>query len=265
MVRRPLQNILLFIYRLVKATGLMGWEPGRLVFEWAYFVYKRYLEAPELRLLQLYVPPGSCVIDVGANIGFFSVMSAKWVTKFGLVLSIEPAPENLIRLRKRVQNLGIEDWVKIIPAVAADRVGLRNIIINPNHPGDHRLGDSGEQVAAETLDHLADIHSNFTVSLVKIDVQGAEEIVLRGGEQLLSRDHPALMIEVDDLHLRAFGSSALKLTDYLASQGYAPYLVGSEKAKPIDMVELVSSSGSNYSDVLFLWADFQNVDGVNAC
>ena len=265
MVRRPLQNFLLFTYRMVKATGLIDWEPGRLVFEWAYFVYKRYLEAPELRLLQSYVPPGSCVIDVGANIGFFSAMSANWVTESGLVLSIEPAPENLTRLRKRVRHLGIEGWVKIVSAVAADQVGFRNLIINPDHPGDHRLGDCGEQVAAETLDHLADIHSNFKVSLVKVDVQGAEEIVLRGGEQLLSRDHPALMIEVDDAHLREFGSSALELTDYLASQGYAPYRVEPERAKSIDMAELVSSAGSYYSDVLFLWTDSQDIDGAVVC
>jgi len=148
-------------------------------FESTYFAYKRYIEAPELHLLQRYVWPGSCVIDVGANIGFFSLMASDWVSQSGLVLAIEPAPENLKRLNKRIQRLGLEGNVKIIPSAAADQQGMRHLVLNPDHHGDHRLGDVGEEVHAETLDHLAETHRDFKVSLVKIDVQGAEEIVLR--------------------------------------------------------------------------------------
>jgi len=265
MARRPLQIFLLFAYRVVKVSGLLGWEPARLAFEWAYFAYKRYLEAPELRWLQAYVPPGSCVIDVGANIGFFSAMTANWVGKTGLVLAIEPEPENLGRLRERVTRLGITEWVKIVPAVAAEQIGIRHLVLNPDHPGDHRLGNCGEEVAAETLDHLADVHNRFTVSLVKIDVQGAEEIVLRGGEKLLARDHPALMIEIDDAHLREFASSALDLTDYLASLGYAPHLLRPEGARPLEMAALVASDENHYSDVLFLWELPRDGKGAGPC
>ena len=61
-------------------------------------IYKQYFEAGPIDRLQEFVPSGSLVIDVGANVGFFSLRFAKWVGKGGKVISIEPEDRNYNRL-----------------------------------------------------------------------------------------------------------------------------------------------------------------------
>ena len=175
-----LQTGLIGLYRLVKATGGLDTAPGRRIFEASYLFYKDRFEAGPIRMLRPYVRPKTIVIDIGANIGYFTRRFATWVSQGGRVVAVEPESLNFARLQHAVATAGLRDVVETVQAAVAERAGEGFLEINPGHPGDHRLGTTGLPVAMTTVDDLLASRDWPEVSLIKIDVQGAEARVLAG-------------------------------------------------------------------------------------
>jgi FkbM family methyltransferase len=175
--------------------------PSRRAFEAAYLFYKRYFEAGSPKRLAPFIVEGSTVIDVGANIGFYSVPFARWVGPRGRLIAIEPEALNKRRLAARIAAAGVAGRSLLFEAAAAEKSGRQWLAINPEHPGDHKLADrgtaAGMEIDAHALDDLLVAHPGPPVSLIKIDVQGAELRVIRGARELLGRDRPALLVEID--------------------------------------------------------------------
>lgn len=249
------QSVLLGLYALVRKSGFLSTSFGRWLFESAYEVYKELLEAGEVKHLAAYVEPGSTVIDVGANVGFFTKRFAQWTGREGRVIAIEAEELNYQRLLKRIAKEGLTHQVDPIQAAVAEKPGTLMLQLNPDHPGDHKLGEDGVPVKAVTLDGLMEERGWPTVSFIKIDVQGAEMRVFAGAKSLLQRMKPALFVEVDDAHLTNQGTSAEHLIDHLMGQGYVPHRIeksgvsaGMKKAEALGMV----SSPGSYTDFLFL-------------
>ncbi|MSP67532.1 MAG: FkbM family methyltransferase [Alphaproteobacteria bacterium] len=216
-----LQRALLGLYRLAVDRGMLDLPGARWLFEASYHGYKRLVEARDGARLQEFCLPGATVVDVGANIGYFTARFADWVGAGGRVIAIEPEAMNLGRLQARLARSGLASRVEVVPAVAAEAPGRLHLTLNPYHPGDHRIGASGVMVAAVTLDEVLAERGNPPVALVKIDVQGAEQRVLEGMAATLARDRPVLYLEIDDAALRAMGTSAAGLLARLAAFGYA--------------------------------------------
>ena len=97
-MNRNFQTVLLALYRAVSSTGLLSTRPGRAMYEWSYDLYKDRFEAGPVDALRQFIKPGTTVIDVGANIGFFSRRFARWVGPGGRVIAIEPEPANFAGL-----------------------------------------------------------------------------------------------------------------------------------------------------------------------
>jgi FkbM family methyltransferase len=252
-MRERIVGGLLRLYERAVKAGLLERRWTRRAFEAAYLAYKRLLEAGPTAKLGTLVEPGSTVIDAGANIGFFAIRFGRWVGPSGRVVAIEPEARNVETLRRRVRRAGLTGTVECVQAVAAAQDGELRLAVNPTHPGDHQIAAEGEPVRAVTLDALAEGESRRT-SLVKIDVQGAETLVIDGARNLLESDRPALFVEVDDEGLRAFDSSARELFETLARLGYEPHRLTRRGIEPVDDPEalLARSAGGSYADVLFL-------------
>lgn len=246
--RSLLQSALLRLYRMLRGSALMRTPAGQRAFELAYAGYKTLIEAGPIARLQDYVKPGSLAIDVGANIGTFTQRFAHWTGERGRVIAIEPETKNFSALRRRLSAQGLEPRVTALQAVAAESAGTLMLQINPDHPGDHKIGAQGVPTRAVTLDEMAGGDAR-AVSLIKIDVQGAEMRVLRGAQRLLAAHKPALFVEVDDNALRQQQSSAGELVAFLAGLGYRPYRL--QRSGP--PVALAGEPGTDgYEDVLFL-------------
>jgi FkbM family methyltransferase len=251
-MNKALQNLALFGYRCVRASGLLALPPIQRAFEAGYFFYKTKFEASDIHNLKQYVRPGTSVIDVGANIGFFSVHFANWVSGNGKVIAIEPEEQNFIRLRERLKNRVEAGVVHLVQGVAAELEGNLRLSLNPDHPADHRIAEQGISVAAFTLDGLVAAHHGPEISLVKIDVQGAEMRVLQGANKLLRECRPILYIEVDDKALLGAGTSAEMLVSHLAEMGYEMYDPDYSVIRPIDP-QLASKrrAAQGYDDYIF--------------
>jgi FkbM family methyltransferase len=254
---RVLQNLLLSLYDRVRATGVLNTSAGRAAFEYAYHMYKVRYEARDMALLRPYVAPDTWVIDVGANIGFFTQPFAQWVSGSGRVIALEPEDTNARQLQRRLTQARLVQKVECIQAAVSDTPGEALFMLNPAHPGDHKLDTGSGQgvlVPVTTIDTLVAERQTPHVSLIKVDVQGAEMHVLRGAEHTLQTQHPVLYLELDDQGLRQFGSHAGALLEWCAARGYASHIITQQTVSPPLPVETVvgHAQEQGYIDVLML-------------
>lgn len=253
-MKQIIQLCLLKIYALVERTGLLSTSMGRSLFFAAYGWYKLFIEVGNIRSLRSYVKPGEIVIDIGANVGFFTKQFARWVNGSGFVIAVEPEESNYRQLLKNLNNSGTAGVVRTVQGVVAEQHGTLKLAINPVHPGDHKIAAEGIDVKAFTIDELVQQEKAFRVCLMKIDVQGAEERVLLGAQETLQRDHPAILIEIDDDALRQMGSSAERVVTLLMDFGYVIRNFG--KNSQMDQISLAEALGmcrnGRYVDLLFI-------------
>jgi FkbM family methyltransferase len=245
--------------RLFGLTAKLGlhrlpvFKPAFLAF---YALYKSYFEAGPIDRLNEFVPTGSLVIDVGANVGFFSLRFARWVGGKGKVIAIEPENDNYDSLVAALKRKGLSDRVDALKAVAAAERGMALLEINPLHPADHKLSRDGTglPVTAVTLDDLVPDKAASRPALVKIDVQGAEMLVLNGAKDILKVAGPALFIELHEEGLRKFGTSVAAILNRLSEYDYQAYWLrrkgAHDKASQAEIHAAVARLG--YVDVLFL-------------
>lgn len=182
---------------------------------------------PEERLTRHFarlLRPGDCALDVGANVGYYTLAAAKLVGPNGCVHAFEASPLIFRRL-KRNARMNPRANIHVHHAAVADRPGL----VAFHTAADHKTGyssirDLGAEVssiatvAALTIDSL--LSEIPPTRLVKIDVEGAELMVLRGMRELLKRDRPHLICEADDGFLRELGADAEELCRFLREMGY---------------------------------------------
>lgn len=178
----------------------------------------------ETELLQSLVQPGDVVVDVGANIGYYTLLLARRVGAQGRVFAFEPAPENFAILQENVARNGYQNVVLEQKALA-DTNGFAMLALSKTNHGDHRLQNmaaANESVTVETttLDaYLGDAAQN--VSLVKMDVQGAEMRVLRGMKNLLARQSPlTLVLEFFPAALEQMGEEPREILELLRKHNF---------------------------------------------
>jgi FkbM family methyltransferase len=162
----------------------------------------RSFERAEVETLMEAARPGTVAVDVGANVGIFTIPLAHAVGADGAVWAFEPLPENIDRLRANVVENQLAN-VKLVAAAAADTDGALPFHI----AGDSAFGSTGQvfsdwdtgrslTVPAVRLDTEWRAHGTPSVSVVKIDVEGAELAVLRGSQDVIRSCRPILLVEV---------------------------------------------------------------------
>jgi FkbM family methyltransferase len=176
-------------------------------------------EPAELAELLRVVARGDTVIDVGANIGMITVPLALATHDDGLVVALEPLPDNVRRLRANLERNALSN-VRVVEAAAGPVDGVATL----HTARDAAFGSldavvkyraaSEIEVPLRSLDSVWQELGEPRVSLVKIDVEGTELDVLRGATALLTRDRPALLVEADP------GERAAAVRECLAGMGY---------------------------------------------
>jgi len=167
--------------------------------------------------------PNSRLLDVGAGVGAFTLLAA--VIPSLAVWAFEPNPEVLPYLRQNIAGNGLADRILISEKAVLDtpcetwlnlpegkRQGLATVGV-PAFRSDRR-----HKVLAVTLD--AELLPSFTPDVIKIDVEGAELMALRGGEKLIARCAPAIVVEVQDKRTMQLGYKGHRIADLLTGWGY---------------------------------------------
>jgi len=199
-------------------------------------------EPAETALVQRLVEPGSTVLDIGANIGYYTLQFAELVGASGRVIAYEPDPANFELLERNTQLNGYLN-VTLVQRAASNTAGILNLHRSITNWGDSRIFDSHDgrstvEIASIRLDdHLADLDS---VSFIKMDIQGAEGVALEGMMGLLGRSPQAkILTEFWPEGLAGCGTSPQAFLDSITALGFALYEVGEE---PGDLVLTTSQS-----------------------
>jgi len=136
---------------------------------------------------------GAVIYDVGANVGFYTLLASEKAGSSGEVHAFEPLPENLSFLWRHVRLNRLSN-VAVHAAAVSDVAGKLRFSRTGSRSTGH-LDDRGEmQVGAVTLDQFVFEQGHAPPSLVKIDVEGAEGRVLRGAQRLLHSKRPVIFL-----------------------------------------------------------------------
>jgi FkbM family methyltransferase len=134
---------------------------------------------------------GDTVLDIGANVGYYTLLFAELVGEHGRVLAFEPDPTNFRLLEKNVRIHGFTNVV-LVPQAVHDRTGDIRLFLNASNRGDHRIYDSQDgrtsiPIKAVRMDDYLAGHGG-RVDFIKMDIQGAEPGAIRGMPSLLERN-----------------------------------------------------------------------------
>ena len=140
------------------------------------------------------VPMDGVIYDLGANVGFYTLLAA---TRAKRVIAVEPVARNLAFLKRHLELNRVSN-VEVWSAAAADKEGEEPFTAGPNHSMG-KLANKGPLVRTVTLDHLSDACG--PPALIKVDVEGAEYRVLLGAQQCLAAYHPTIFMSTHSLPL----------------------------------------------------------------
>ncbi len=201
--------------------------------------------------------PGMTVIDVGANIGYYSVLAASVVGSTGQIYAFEPDPENFALLQQNAQTNSMPQ-IKPVAAALSEQTGKSTLYLSPDNKGDHRivseLKEDRKGVVIDTwrFDEFAKHNNINNVNLIKIDVQGAENFVLKGMEQTLQGSHSlVLFLEYWPAGLAATMPRPTDLIERLWNSGFVIYEI-SEKDEALILVDKKWPSLESYTDRTYL-------------
>lgn len=183
-------------------------------------------ELPVQAALAGVLRPGDVVVDVGANVGFLTVIAARLVGAQGRVIAFEPVPDNARQIRRnaKLNRLG---QIEVVESAVADRNGEATLVLARFAGGaaleeaDRPPDACGElAVPVVTLDDWCAAAGLPPPAVVKIDVEGAELAVLRGMAGLLTVARPVVLIEVDDANVAGVEAKARACAAFCAERGY---------------------------------------------
>lgn len=193
-------------------------------------------EPAELALMQRTVQAGQTVLDIGANIGFFTMHLASLVGAAGRVYAFEPLASNLALLRRSLAENGFEERVVLTPAIVSAATGKRRLAhleikraLNSggawvlNEDDAVPAGHEATEVPTVVLDQC---EIRRPVSFVKIDIEGSELVALRGADEILRTDQPPVLAELNaDQLAKVSQATPEQLIAEMADRGYACHLL----------------------------------------
>jgi FkbM family methyltransferase len=189
----------------------------------------------DIRIVSRLLAPGDIFVDGGAHVGLFTLVAARCVGPSGRVIAFEPAGEVREKLIQNVKLNGFEQ-VTVKPLALSSEPGRASFrVFELVGSGLNHLGPAAEEggrvesVEVTTLDASIGLADRSRVTVMKLDLEGAEYSALLGGEALLAEAHPELVLEVEQSYLARMGSSVEAVEALLQKHGYSFYRTGMDR------------------------------------
>ena len=181
--------------------------------------------------------PGAAALDVGANFGYYSIC----VFQNCRVFAFEPFPANRDRLLRNLRLNGLKDAVTVLPYGLSDFSRTTHMLARGNNSGSAAIGGgAGVEVSVCTLDEFCCQYDIDAIAFIKIDVEGHEQQVLKGGQHTIRELHPPLMVELDPSQLKRAGSKVEDVIATLNEYGYKLMTARRASLVPLNRVPVES-------------------------
>ncbi|MFP6900534.1 MAG: FkbM family methyltransferase, partial [Opitutales bacterium] len=168
------------------------------------------------------IKEGMRVLDVGANIGYYTTLFSRLVGSTGSVVAFEPDPTNFSLLEKNCKANGCKN-VKLENLALSDQGGVAKLHLSEVNRGDHRMSSSDtnlETIEIKTVRLDDFLNQERAFDLLKMDIQGHEFHALKGMGDLLNQEGLIMVMEFWPKALREAGSDPVELLDYLRSKKF---------------------------------------------
>lgn len=190
------------------------------------YFYGHYHERYEAALVARLLEDDDVFWDIGANVGYFTLVAATALANRGQIVAFEPGKNAYVRL---IENLSLNPYgnIQTYPVAVSDREGEAVLHVS----GD--IADSsaslfqvgGNQAGHEicrtvALDQFLAAEGLRPPTLIKLDAEGAELAVLQGAERLISQSPPMFLMEMEEKNLKAAGASKAAIRQFLEGYGY---------------------------------------------
>lgn len=180
---------------------------------------------PELAYLEQFLSPGKVFVDAGANFGIYALMASKKVGPAGQVICFEPSARAFPVLQHNIAINGLKN-VLACPAALTDRAGRARLYHHSAVGSDALAKDStfdpnayAQEIDTDSLDSML-ARASLGVDVIKMDVQGAEELALRGAREVILSTHPVIMFEFHPEGALSLGLEPHGAWNLLAAFGY---------------------------------------------
>lgn len=266
-MRKFLFSILQKLHYAIGGHGLGRVKTFRLIYRWLFGLLKpnsimvqghrmwlddkdtlelgvhEVYEPVETALLKKELKPGDTFLDIGANIGYYTLIAARIVGPKGKVFAFEPDPTNFGLLKKNVEDNGYTN-VTLVNKAVSDRSQRLKLFLNETNRGDHRVYDSKDGRKSIPIQAIA-LDGYFKkldkkVRLIKMDIQGAEAQALKGMKGLIRANRfLKLVTEFSPGSLKLCGSDPAKYLKTLQKLGFKLSEI-SEKGKSVKPIKPAS-------------------------
>jgi len=189
----------------------------------------------ETEVVQKIIKKGNVVLDIGANIGYYTLLFAKLVGTEGRIFAFEPDPDNFALLKKNVEINGYRNIILVQKAVS-NKNGNIKLYLSHDNKGDHRIYDSNDgrkciEIGAVRLDDYFK-EFNGRIDFIKMDIQGAEGGAVQGMLNLLNKNGDAKIItEFWPIGLKRFGVEPNAYLNLLQENGFELYHLNETEKK----------------------------------
>lgn len=205
----------------------------------------------ELNLYKKLLNKGDTVLDIGANLGIYSIFGAEAVGKTGSVHAFEPVPENIRYLGHNIK-LNNYNNITLVKKAVGDKEGSQKIYLSERNVGTHSMGKRNSHkyinVETTTIDRYVK-ERNLKVNFVKMDVEGYEGHVIRGAKKTL-RDS-ILLTEFTASRIRDCGDEPSEVANILLNTFAHGYIIDERKGELVKITSAKDISLYENGNLLF--------------
>jgi len=177
------------------------------------------------------------VVDIGAHIGYYSLMSARIVGNGGKVYAFEPDPENLRLLLKNIRLNGFSHIIYPVRKAISDVSGVTKLFLSSEDTGSHSISVSNRgkqhvEVRTITLDEFFATLGNYEVDIIKMDIEGAEMKALLGMDKVLRNNNDLVIFsEFWPYGIAHSGHSPRRFLKIIKEYGFLIYIIDDEQGR----------------------------------
>lgn len=181
-------------------------------------------EPAETQVVRSLIRDATTFVDIGANIGYYTLLAAQLVGPQGRVVAFEPCPSNLSILRRNIDFNRYRN-ITVVSNAVSNSSGIARLEVDPESSGTHRLSvptASRNSISVETVsldDYFAG--SDTQIDFIKLDAEGAEPLILAGMKQIIKgSSNLVLLTEFSPVAIRAMGHSPRAFLNDLGASGF---------------------------------------------